>query len=72
MTPQHGCLLFSFPFVAMISLSGRVHLSFPPAAVEGRGGLQGGRFEASHRLEGGGRSGLDKVEGGGCGSMVRG
>ena len=49
----------------MISLSGRVHLSFPPAAVEGRGGLQGGRFEASHRLEGGGRSGLDKVGGGG-------
>ena len=41
----------------MTSLSGRVHLSFPPAAVEGRGGLQGGRFEASHRLEGGGRRG---------------
>ena len=46
---------FFFPFVAMISLSGRIHLSFPPAALEGRGGLQGGHltFKTFHRQDGG-------------------
>ena len=51
----------------MISLSGRIHLSFPPAALEGRGGLQGGHltFEVFHQLDGGVGRDWTRLKGGG-------